>query len=167
MRTVDKVRVTTIVSVDPATAFELFTQDIGAWWKRGTRYQLRTDRIGTMRFEPGVGGRLVEVYDEAGADIYEVGRILEWRPAERLVFEWRGKGFEAGERTEVEVSFERVEQGTRVTVEHRGWAGLPHDHPARLGFDDAAFEDVLGLWWADLLVAIGAHFERVRTSRNA
>jgi hypothetical protein len=32
------------VPCDPDTAFEIFTRDIGAWWKRGTYYWNDADR---------------------------------------------------------------------------------------------------------------------------
>src|SRR5690606_39228748 len=56
------VRVTTIVPVDPALAFALFTDEVDAWWRRGPRYRFGD---GALRFEPPPRGRLVEVYDEA------------------------------------------------------------------------------------------------------
>ncbi len=150
----DCARATTIVAVAPETAFEVFTEQVDAWWKRGPRYRFRAQRDGKMRFEPGVGGRLVEVYDDSGGDVYEVGRVRIWKPPERLVFEWRGNTFRPGERTEVEVWFERVAGGTRVTVEHRGWDALPEDHPTRHGLRGGAFVSMIGLWWAELLVSL-------------
>jgi hypothetical protein len=150
----DRARATTLVAVAPEHAFELFTEQVDAWWKRGPRYRFRAGRDGTMRFEPGVGGRLVEVYDESAGDVYEVGRVRIWKPPERLVFDWRGNTFAPGERTEVEVWFEPVPGGTRVTIEHRGWDALPEDHPTRHGLRGEAFVSMIGLWWAELLVAI-------------
>ncbi len=156
----DSASVTTVVAVDPATAFEVFTEEVDAWWKRGPRFRWRPEREGTLRFEPGVGGRLVEVYDEAGEDVFEVGRVLVWKPADRLVFEFRAREFRAGEITEVEVRFEAVDQGTRVSVEHRGWDSLPAGHPVRHGLEGPAFRSMMGLWWADLLGAVRGHAER-------
>jgi uncharacterized protein YndB with AHSA1/START domain len=75
-------RVTTVVEVDPADAFEVFTREIDAWWKRGPRYRSGS---GTLRFEGGPGGRLVEAQD--GGEL-EIGKVLVWEPGERLVFEW-------------------------------------------------------------------------------
>lgn len=80
MRSSDAVTVTTKVAVDPATAFRVFTEEVDAWWRRGPRYRFRPGRDGVMRFEPGAGGRLVEVYDEAAGDVFEVGRVLAWEP---------------------------------------------------------------------------------------
>jgi uncharacterized protein YndB with AHSA1/START domain len=158
----DSVTVTTLVAVDPATAFEVFTEEVDAWWKRGPRFRFSPGRNGTMRFEPGVGGRLVEIYDEATNDVFEVGRVLVWEPAARLVFEWRGRTFEPGQKTEVEIRFEQVTRGTRVTLEHRGWAALPPEHPVRHGLAGEAFTHLIGVWWADLLVAARAHADATR-----
>ena len=48
------------VEVDPATAFEVFTGEIGSWWKPGpTTWNDSTRAVG-MRFEPGVGGRWLD-----------------------------------------------------------------------------------------------------------
>jgi hypothetical protein len=44
-----------------------------------------------------------------------------------------------------------------VTVEHRGWASLRPDHPARHGMDAASFENMMGGFWADLLTAARRH----------
>jgi hypothetical protein len=150
----DCVRVTTTVAVDPATAFAIFTEEVDLWWRRGPRYRFGGGREGALAFEPGVGGRLVEVY--AAGDEYEVGRVRAWQPGRRLAFVWRGTTFAPGEETEVEVRFERVAAGTRVTLEHRGWEALRADHPARHGLTGPAFASMVGLWWGDLLTTLRA-----------
>jgi uncharacterized protein YndB with AHSA1/START domain len=149
----DSVRATTVVAVEPAVAFAVFTEEIDLWWRRGPRFRWRPDHNGKLRFEGRVGGRLVEVIDDAAGDQFEVGRILTWDPGERLVFEFRALNFEPDQRTEVEVRFEAVPSGTRVSVEHRGWDALPADHAARHGLAGDAFAGMMGVWWADLLVA--------------
>lgn len=158
----DAVRVTSVVGVDPATAFEVFTDEIDAWWKTGPMYRVEPERKSAMRLESGVGGRLLEIYDEAGDDAFEHGVVRVWKPPQRLVFEMSGRDFRPGERTEVEVRFEAVERGTRVTVEHRGWGAFAADHPVRHGLLGTAFTGMLGSWWGDLLVALGAHAARTR-----
>ena len=35
--------VTTLVEVDPVTAFEIFTEDVEAWWKQGPRYRVQPE----------------------------------------------------------------------------------------------------------------------------
>ena len=80
------------------------------------------------------------------------GPRFRWITAgERLVFEFRARSFEAGQRTEVEVVFAAEGEGTRVTVEHRGWEALAADHPARHGLEGGAFRNMMGVWWADLV----------------
>jgi uncharacterized protein YndB with AHSA1/START domain len=157
--TTDRITATTIVRVPPDVAFEVFTDEIDAWWRRGPRFRWLLDAEGRLRFEGGEGGRLVEVRDDATEEGFEVGRILVWKPAERLVFEMGARAFERGQTTEVEITFERVDGGTRVRVEHRGWEAIPADHPARHGLDDTAFVAVMGSWWGELLVAARAYSE--------
>jgi SAM-dependent methyltransferase len=64
--------------------------------------------------------------------------VTQWRPAERVVLEWHGADWDPGEVSQVELRFEPVEGGTRVTLEHHGW-GRPIDDPAELAgwFADA------------------------------
>ena len=161
----DSVTVTTLVAVDPATAFVRFTEDVDSWWGRGPRYRHEPERPCTMCFEPRVGGRFLEVYDESGG-VLEIGRLLVWEPAERIVWQSRADGRPPGQETEVEVRFQAVEQGTRVTVEHRGWDRVPLDDPVRHGLAGSAFTNMMGIWWADLLVAHRAHTERRRLARE-
>src|SRR5207248_1162423 len=75
-------------------------------------------------------GRWMEVYDEATGEGFECGRITVWEPGVRLVFLYRDAGHEIDD-TEVEVRFEAVDGGTRVTLEHRGWEKVLRDIAAR------------------------------------
>lgn len=148
----DAVVVTTMVAVDPDSAFEVFTAEIDSWWRRDSRYRFSGEQ--RMRFEPGEGGRLLA--ERESGDPREIGRVLVWKPPDRLVFEWRARSFASDERTEVEVRFEVAEGGTRVTLEHRGLEALAPDHPARHGLSGEAFRSMFGLWWGDLLVSLRA-----------
>ena len=150
----DRVCVTTSVGADPHTAFRIFTEEVDAWWRRGPANRFGGAREGRLRFEPGVGGRLVEAFGDAPGDLYEVGRVRVWEPGARLVFEFRALAFEPGESTEVEVRFEADAGGTRVTLEHRGWGALRAGHPARHGLEGPALEGMLGLWWAEQLLGL-------------
>jgi Activator of Hsp90 ATPase homolog 1-like protein len=124
------VRVSIDVDVDPATAFTVFTDEIDAWYERGRHAFYDTKRALGIRFEPGVGGRLLEVYDAASGDGREMGRITVWEPGRRLMFvDTRG--------TEVEVTFAESAGGTHVTLEHRGLERLDDhtaEHHARFGW---------------------------------
>jgi uncharacterized protein YndB with AHSA1/START domain len=159
----ETVRVSIELAAAPAEAFRIFVEDIDEWWARGPKNRFRAPWAGVMRFEPGIGGRLLEIYDEDASDFYEVGRIKVWEPGRRLVFSWRIPNFAPGEITEVEILFEPTEAGTRVTLEHRGWEMLRPDHPARHGLAGDAFRMMRSGWWADHLVAIGNRIEGERS----
>jgi uncharacterized protein YndB with AHSA1/START domain len=110
------------VAADPARAFELWTAGINEWWRRGTYYWNDRDRALGLRFEPGTGGRFIEIYEAATGEGWEIGRVRVWEPGRRLVYSWREAGWTPEETTEVEVRFEAVGGGrTRVTVTHSGW----------------------------------------------
>jgi uncharacterized protein YndB with AHSA1/START domain len=162
----DCVTVTTRVALDPATAFAVFTEEVDAWWRHGPRFRPGHGRKGVMRFEPGVGGRLLEIYDESRDDAFELGRVTVWEPGALLVFDFRARNFAPGQITQVEIRFEPEAGGTRITLEHRGWAGIPADHPARHGLEGAAFTAMMGLFWADLLVAARAYAEKSHPPRK-
>ena len=149
------IRATTLVAGDPAAAFTLFTDEVDSWWRHGPRFRHGGDRPSTIRFEGGEGGRLVEVYADEQGGAFEIGRILAWKPADRLVFEFRAKSFEPGLVTEVEVRFEREGDATRVTLEHRGWERVPLEHAVRHGYGASqAFVGMMGLFWGDLLASL-------------
>ena len=113
----DRVTACVEVGIDPQSAFDLFTKEIDAWWHRGPHDFYDGQRAQAVRFEPGVGGRYLEVYDDSVEDALEIGRITLWEPGRRLV--WRM----SLDDTEVDVRFEATSQGTRVVLEQRIIAG--------------------------------------------
>jgi uncharacterized protein YndB with AHSA1/START domain len=156
----DKATVSVTVAVPQVTAFEVFTQEIDLWWRRGPRFRFMR-QPGQLSFEPGVGGRLFESFaSESGLQVREVGRVTVWEPPARLMFSWRAANFADDESTEVEVLFEPMGSGTRVTVQHRGWAALRADHPARHGLQGAHFSRMMGLWWGELMTGMREFVER-------
>jgi hypothetical protein len=114
------VRVTVHVRAVPEIAFAVFTEEIDSWYVRDRNTFADPARAVGIRFEPGVGGRLVEVYDHDTGEGREMGRITAWEPGRRLAFV-------DGLGTEVEVSFDDAEGQTRVTLEHRGLERLRPD----------------------------------------
>ena len=162
----DQATVTVSLSVTPEAAFEIFTRDINLWWRRGPRFRNVAGDAGIICIEPKVGGRVFESRtgdgesrtSDAGQDapetVIEIGRTKVWDPPARLVFEWRLSNFAPDEKTEVEVLFERVRSGTRVTVMHRGWSHIRADHPARHGLATAEFVRMMGLWWGDQMTSL-------------
>ena len=145
-------RVTTVVATTPEIAFRIFTRDVDAWWRFGPRFRPGAGPDGKMRFEPEVGGRLLEVYSEG--EPFEFGRILDWKPGERLSFHMFFRDFAPGERTRVDIRFEPTDGGTRVSIEH-AWDEIRADHPFRHGLDDEALTGAMGLFWGDLVRAFG------------
>lgn len=140
----------------PERVFGAFTAEIGQWWQPNDLFAFDTSRSGTLAFEPGLGGRLVERY--ADGTEFEIGRIRRWDPPERLVVSWRQASFDEGQETELHVRFDDVGEGqTRVTVEHFGWGGIPIVHEARHGFPLGAFQRRVGEWWQRLLTDLDAH----------
>src|SRR4051812_23931403 len=124
----DKATVTLFVDVAPADAFDVFTTEIDLWWRRGPANRI----AGVLHLEPRLGGRIFEEYD-GGTKVHEVGTITAWSPPAHLAFEWRSTSFVPGETTWVDVRFVASGGGTRVTLEHRGWAAIRGDHPVRHG----------------------------------
>ncbi len=98
------------VGVDPQTAFSVFTDEIDLWWVRGPINFFDSARAIGMRCEPGVGGRLLELYNDDASDALELGRITSWMPGELLTWD------SAVDDVTVQVLFEPVATGTRVTV---------------------------------------------------
>jgi uncharacterized glyoxalase superfamily protein PhnB len=98
------------VTVDPDTAFAAFTEELDLWWVRGPINHHAGGRVLAMRCEPGVGGRLLEVYDDMTGDALELGRITAWEPGKRLA--WTS----SLDDVRTEVQFEPRETGTLVRV---------------------------------------------------
>ena len=73
------------------TAFTAFTDEMDNWWMRTRRSPSTTPRAWwRRRCEPGVGGRILEVYDDVTGDVLELGRITVWEPGARL--QWLSSG---------------------------------------------------------------------------
>jgi uncharacterized protein YndB with AHSA1/START domain len=151
----DSARVSVSVAVPPPLAFEIFTDEIDRWWRRGVKFRQAGRRRGFLRIEPGVGGRLFESIDTSGGpQVFEVGRVQVWEPPFRLNFTWRNANFVAHEQTEVDVVFVPSASGTLVTVTHRGLSALRADHPARHGLQGADFSRMIGLWWGEQMSSL-------------
>jgi uncharacterized glyoxalase superfamily protein PhnB/uncharacterized protein YndB with AHSA1/START domain len=124
------------VGVDPQTAFSAFTEEIDLWWVRGPINFHDGARAIGMRCEPGVGGRLLELYSEDGTDALVLGRITAWQPGELLAWD------SGVDDVTVEVRFRPVEDGTTVTVT----AAIPADGVDKGG---TAWVRVVPRWLGD------------------
>jgi uncharacterized glyoxalase superfamily protein PhnB len=114
------------VAADPATAFSIFTEEVGCWWAQGPINFYDSARAYGKRIEPGVGGRVIEVYDDATGEGLELARITVWEPGERL--SWRS----SLDDVEIDVSFvPSATDGRRTVV--RVEATIPTDGADRGG----------------------------------
>ncbi|HEX7036809.1 MAG TPA: SRPBCC family protein [Pseudomonadales bacterium] len=138
------------VEVPPEQAFDAFVNRIGAWWRPNGLFRTAPFGAGTLAFEGGARGALVERSPDG--QTWTLGRVLEWQPPHRLVFSWQQPDFPADLTTEVEVRFDAAgSASTRVSVEHRGFTRVPPESKARHGFPDSALQMRLAEWWRDLL----------------
>jgi uncharacterized protein YndB with AHSA1/START domain len=136
------------VGLAPAAAFELFTAEIGLWWRRDTPYWNDRDRAVSVHIEPWLGGRFLEVYDLDTGEGFEVGRVQVWRPGERLSLTWTQVGWPAGAHTVITITFTPIDDGTRVTLTHDGFDSLPAPRQGdRTGYA-GGWPVILG-WFAD------------------
>jgi uncharacterized glyoxalase superfamily protein PhnB len=122
------------VAVDPKTAFSAFTEEMNLWWVRGPINFHDSARAVAVVCEPGVGGRILEVYDAETGDGLELARISAWHPGERLA--WHS----SVDDVEVEVIFEPTATGTLVRVR----AAIPSDGADRGG---TAWVRVVPAWF--------------------
>jgi hypothetical protein len=156
-----RVQVSLRVAATPLRAFDVFTREIGRWWRPNGLFQFTPQGAGVLSFEQsatpltaGEYGRLIETQPDGS--VFEIGRVTAWEPGERLAFGWHQASFTDAQHTYVEVRFEAVGDETRVTVEHRGWDTVPQDHVARHHFREREFLLRHGEWWQALLASLRA-----------
>jgi hypothetical protein len=131
-----------ILACDPGRAFALFTEHAGLWWPAARRHS--KDANSTIRME--ASGRFFEQSND-GTEV-ELGAVRHFETARRLLLDWYpGTGPE--NPTRVEVTFEAVDGGTRVTVQHSpgpaGSVAFAGDAPA---YDRS---------WDAVLAALASH----------
>jgi uncharacterized protein YndB with AHSA1/START domain len=140
-------RAEVVVEASPDEAFAIFTDEIGLWWRRDTPYWNDRERGLTIRIEPRVGGRFLEVWDLESGTGFEVGRVTVWEPGVRLAFTWTQLGWPEDVSTDIDVSFEPAEDGTLVRIEQTGFERVPEADRYVAGYD-AGWKQVLG-WFAE------------------
>jgi uncharacterized protein YndB with AHSA1/START domain len=121
-KTTEAVTHSVLVPLAPQAAFELFVERFSDWWPRDSHHI--SDGAATGMLEPREGGRFYERADD-GSEC-DWGYVRELKAPERLVLawhltpQWRFDPDPAA-ATEVEVTFDPEGDGTRVTLEHRGF----------------------------------------------
>lgn len=100
-----------ILPCGPERAFELFTEQAGLWWPAARRHS--KDPNSTIRME--ATGRFYERSGD-GSEV-ELGVVRQLEPGKRLLLDWY-PGTGPNSPTRVEITFEPVDSGTKVTVRH-------------------------------------------------
>jgi uncharacterized protein YndB with AHSA1/START domain len=112
-----------LVPLDQDAAFELFTDRFADWWPKDSHHIADADAADVV-LEPREGGR----WYERGGDGSECewGYVKEIDRPDRILFAWQLTPEwkfdpDRSRATEVEVTFHAEDDGTRVTLEHRGF----------------------------------------------
>jgi uncharacterized protein YndB with AHSA1/START domain len=125
--TIEPIRASTSVRIDPARAFELFTARIDTWWPLETHSRAAGGfegaglKVERMEFQPFAGGKVLEHLSDGQALPW--GEVLVWEPPVRFVLAWNPNS-NANPPTELEVRFTEQPEGALVELEHRGWERL-------------------------------------------
>ena len=91
------------VPLKPRRAFEGFVEDLS------TGLTLRG-----LRFVPGPRGQVIQ----AGRT---VGRVRGWEPGTRILLEWHAIEWEPARTASLEIRFEPIRPGTRISLRYLGW----------------------------------------------
>lgn len=143
------------VPASPEEAFDVFTDEIGVWWRPNALFQITPRGDGTLHFD--ASEHLVTTLPNGKT--FEIGRVHVWLRGERLAFSWCQASFGPDRATEVDIRFEAIGDETRVTVEHRGWDTIPQDHAARHGFPLQMIQMRLAEHWRAELSELSARLK--------
>ena len=102
-------RISVDLALEPSAAFNILFDELA----------VALARVG-LELEPGPGGRVVE----RGV---QVGKVQSWQSGKHILVEWHQADWKPDETTKVEIRFEPIKNGTRVTVEHHDWGSLLND----------------------------------------
>jgi uncharacterized protein YndB with AHSA1/START domain len=116
---------TVTVRCAPATAFRVFTAEIGQWWPLA---DFSMGAATDCRFESHVGGRLYQVNRSGQEKLW--GHVLAWDPPHAMAFSWQVQ-CSPEEAQRIDVSFRPVAGGTEVKLVHAGWDKLKTGGAAR------------------------------------
>lgn len=105
------------VSIEPAAAFELFTQRIAIWWPFNGHSCFGEQAL-DVQFEPFCGGAVTEIARDGARMAW--GTLIEWSPPDGFAMRWF-PGLDEQRATLLRVRFVAVAGGTQVSVHHSGW----------------------------------------------
>jgi uncharacterized protein YndB with AHSA1/START domain len=116
------VEATISVNASPSAAFRAFTAEFFEWWPKDYAYS------GQLVENMELGSELGALCSEWGPHGFRIdfGRILEWRPAERMAFSWQISPDSRPEpdpdkASRVTVSFSAEGTGAVVKLTHTGF----------------------------------------------
>ena len=122
-QTTEAVSISVLVPLEPGAAFELFVDRFTDWWPKDSHHIADADAADVF-LEPREGGRW---YERAGdGSECDWGHVKAIERPERILLAWQltpewSYDPDPAKATEVEVTFVAEEDGTRVTLEHRGF----------------------------------------------
>ena len=120
----------TFVPVTPMQAFVGFTAQMGEWWDP----MLTPDPATFSSVEIDPEGDVATVHNDG--ERYVWGRVTTWEPLGHYGQQF-WLGHEQAEPTQLDVTFTEEGAGTRVRLEHGGWADGSDEVRARyVGWDD-------------------------------
>jgi hypothetical protein len=82
---IEPVRISVDVGLPAARAFDRFARELQAWWPR--EYTWSQDVLNEIGLEPRAGGLCFEIGPHGFR--CDWGRILEWKPPDRLQIAWQ------------------------------------------------------------------------------
>jgi hypothetical protein len=129
---------TVTVAVDPARAFELFTEHMTHWWPLHT-HSVGRERSAAVIMPTRVGEHIVET--TADGQQHTWGTLTRWKPPREVAFTWHPGQVES-DATRVSVRFREAAGGTEVELTHEGWAVRADGAAARDSYD-SGWERVL------------------------
>lgn len=128
-----------VVSLDVERAFARFTEEIDLWWPK--KHSRSGSDGSVVTLEAVVDGRMFET-TEAG-EVFPFGKVVSVDPPSSIALDWfMGTGPDNPSR--VEIRFEAVDSGTKVSVCHHGVEVIGELWWKRVSIFDNAWSDVLG-----------------------
>jgi len=112
------------VPMRPLTVWQALTapEHVARWWGEH------------VRLEPRLGGRFIERWRDqregGGREVVTTGTVIAWDPPSELALSWSDDDWPAA--TELRIALRPVDEGCRITLEHRGWRRLPQARRAEL-----------------------------------
>lgn len=130
------------VDAAPAHAFDVWTARSAIWWPRSHTVSGSPEL--DIVFEPFAGGRVFERSGDGSE--HDWGRVVEWEPPHRVAYTWH-LFFDPAQATDITVTFEASNRGTRVRLAQTGFERLGLDvGPDRRDRTDTVWKSMTALY---------------------